>query len=379
MNLSHIFQQGRLSIILFLLIASAASAQQENTSYISTPLPDSLKSGSFSVQLLNNNFVKNNEYFGSFTEGITYIGSVLQPELTYAFSRKTSLTFGWYARYFYGLEKTNKSLPVIRFDYNFMKGGKVLFGQLSGQLNHRLIEPIYSSDNYFEKNPENGIQLLIDKFGAQADIWMDWEHYLMPGDSLQEQITGGANIGYDFKGIHQFVFSVKLQALMHHHGGQVDISDAPLQTRANIAPGISVEYIPESKVVTEATISSWLVKALDLSPNPTLPYTRGQGVYTTATVENNWIMLMAGLWHGNRYFSPMGDYLFQSVSEVYPNYTQVNRNLLNLKFLFNHKIAPGVKAGIRFESYHDLDNHRMDFCYGLNILAQAGWGRKARK
>jgi len=90
-------------------------------------------------------------------------------------------------------------------------------------------------------------------------------------------------------------------------------------------------------------------------------------------------MLMAGWWHGNRYFSPMGDYLFQSISEVYPSYTQDDRNLLNMKFLLNHEIAPGVKAGLRFESYHDLDNHRMDFCYGLNILAQAGWGRKTRK
>ena len=90
-------------------------------------------------------------------------------------------------------------------------------------------------------------------------------------------------------------------------------------------------------------------------------------------------MLMAGWWHGNRYFSPMGDYLFQSISEVYPSYTQDDRNLLNMKFLLNHEIAPGVKAGIRFESYHDLDDQCMDFCYGLNILAQAGWGRKTRK
>ena len=256
MNLSSIFHQERLIIFLFLLIAISASAQQENESYISTPLSDSLKPGAFSVQLLNNNFVKNNEYFGSFTEGITYIGSVLQPEISFAFSGKTSLTFGWYTRYFFGLDKVNKSLPVIRFNYNFMKGGKVIFGQLSGQLNHRLIESMYSSDNYFEKNPENGIQVLIDKYGAKVDIWMDWEHFLMPGDSLQEQITGGANLGYDYTGINHFVLSARLQALMHHHGGQVVISDAPLQTRANIAPGISVKYICESKALTGATVSS---------------------------------------------------------------------------------------------------------------------------
>jgi hypothetical protein len=379
MNSTGIFSRSNFVILLLLFLTFSAVAQHENASYIFTSGSDSLRPGSFSVRLFNNNFVKNNEYFGKFTEGMTFIGSVLQPEITYAFSGKASLTAGWYARYFYGMDKVNKSLPVIRFNYNFMKGGKFIFGQLSGQLNHKLIEPIYSFDNYFEKNPENGLQLLIDKYGAKADIWLDWEHFLMPGDSEQERITGGANIGYDFTGIKHFVLSAKLQGLIHHLGGQVDVSDAPLQTRANIAPGVSLFYSPESKTVTGVTASAWVVQSLDLSPTPTLPYTKGYGIYVNTAVENKWAMIMAGWWHGKYYFSPLGDYLFQSVSEVKQNYKQDNRNLLNLKLLLNHEIAPGVEAGFRFESYQDLNNRQIDFCYGLNILTQVGWGRKARK
>ncbi|HNX45026.1 MAG TPA: hypothetical protein PKI35_11365 [Bacteroidales bacterium] len=368
-----------LFIALPVLFAGISFAQKENESYIISSGCDSLKPGALSAGLVNNNFVKNNEYFGKFTKGITYIGSIIQPEITYAFSGKAGLTVGWYARYFYGLEKINQSLPVIRFDYRFIKGGRMIFGQLQGQFNHRLIEPLYSSDNYFEKNPENGLQLIIDKSGINADIWLDWEHFLLPGDSNQEQITAGLNLSY--KLINKEPVSVKacLQSVIHHHGGQVDVMDTPLQTRLNIAPGLIVGYSPDSRFVTGASLSAWLVQALDQSPTPTLRYLRGYGIYTAATAENPWATVMAAWWHGKDYFSPLGDYLFQSVSELDPFYHRNTRDLLNMKLLLNREIARGVKAGFRFETYHDLRKNQIDFCYGLNILAQAGWGCKSKK
>lgn len=370
----------RLTIIAVLLfISSIAKAQDENRSYLNPAANDSLRAKSLSVQLLNNNFLKNNEYFGNFTEGITYIGSILQPEITYTFSKNASLTAGWFVKYYYGLGKVNRSLPVIRFDYRFMPGGRLVFGQLPGQLDHQLIEPIYSFDNYFKKNPENGIQLLVDKFGIKADIWLDWEHFLLPGDDAQEQITSGINIMYKFVDKQPFTAAAGLQATMHHHGGQVDISDAPLQTRTNITPGISLDYATGGKIVSGSNVSAWLVQALDLSPTPTLPYSQGYGIYTTAAAENRWATIMAAWWHGKCYFSPLGDYLFQSVSELDSHYVAKTRDLLNMKLLLNHEIAPGVKAGLRFESYYDLRGRRLDFCYGMNIIAHAGWGRKSAR
>lgn len=379
MNYKRIFPFRNSGAIILMFLTLSSAAQVENMSYFSTSDIDSLKAKTLSAGLLNNNFVKNNEYFGKFTKGITYIGSILQPELTYAFSANTSLTIGWYIRYFYGRDKANRSLPVIRFDYRFMKGGKFTIGQLRGQLNHELIEPIYSPDNYFTKNPENGVQLVVERFGLKSDIWMDWEHFLLPGDSSQEQITGGINLGYDLFKRQSFKIILGLNGLIHHYGGQVDISEAPMQTRANIAPGVRLCFSPDRNVISEASLSGWVIQALDLSPNPTLQYSKGYGIYTTASAGNRWITLMASWWHAKDYFAPIGDYLFQSVSEIDKTYTQSLRNLINLKLLLNHEIAPGVKAGIRFESYHDLDARRMDFCYGLNILAQAGWGRKTKK
>lgn len=129
-------------------------------------------------------------------------------------------------------------------------------------------------------------------------------------------------------------------------------------------------------MINRIKLSGWWVQALDLSPTPMLSYSKGYGIYTHATAENRFACLVAAWWHANCYFSPLADHLFQSVSEVNPGYTEKLRDLLNVKLLLSHNIAPGVKAGLKFESYYDLRNNRMDFSYGANILAQANWGRK---
>lgn len=361
-----------------LLFAAIARPQYENAAYCQTQDADSVKPKSFSVKFHANNFLKNNEFFGEFTEGITYIGSVWQPELSYHFTQKTTLTAGWYARYFFGEEKLDRSLPVIRFEYRFMPGATLIFGQLTGQLEHKLIEPIYSFDNYFTRNPENGVQLTLDRFGIKADIWLDWENFLKPGDAEQERFTSGINVNYSLLKKKRTGFSACLQAVAHHHGGQVDQSDLPLQTRVNIAPGAILSHSPGKKLVSDLKAAFWLVQSLDLSPTPTLPYKKGFGTYTNLFLENEWAAFMVAWWHGEYYFAPLGDYLFQSVSERNDWYKQNTRDLINMKIHLSHQVADGIKGGFQFETYHDIKENEINFLYGINIRIDAGRLRKNR-
>lgn len=151
-------------LFLFLLTLTTYCVQSQNfyESYLPSNL-ESADSGTVSVHFYNNNFVKNNEYFGPYTEGITYIGTIIQPEVSWSISSKFSLSAGWYLRYFYGKDNFEKSLPVIRARYTFLPGAQVIIGQLDGQLKHEYIEPIYNTDNYYSTNPEYGVQFLFDR------------------------------------------------------------------------------------------------------------------------------------------------------------------------------------------------------------------------
>lgn len=356
---------------ILLLTITTAQAQNCYESYLPVQY-ETADSGKISIHFYNNNFVKNNEYFGPYTEGITYIGSIVQPEVSWALSKNFSLSAGWYIRYFYGKEGFEKSLPVIRARYTFLPGARLLIGQLDGQLQHHYIEALYNTDNYFSTNPEYGVQLLLDRKKIHFDFFMDWETFLMPGEAHQEEIAGGLLAKYSFnnqsknKGL-----SANFQSIIHHFGGQVDVSESPIQTRSNIALGLDYAFLPGTKLLNRILLSSYYIRAMEMSHTNTIPFKSGFATHNTVTFENKWIKLSTGWFHGEDYFAPKADYLFQSVSGKDNYYTTKGRDLITSKFLFGNEITKGVNLSLRFESYYDLQRKWNDFSYGLNISVNA--------
>ncbi len=360
-----------LTRTLFTIVLTLSMYCAQSQNFYESYLPvnfESADSGTFNVHFYNNNFVKNNEYFGPYTEGITYIGSIVQPEVSWAISSKFSLSAGWYLRYFYGKENVEKSLPVIRARYTFTPGAQVIIGQLDGQLQHEYIEPIYSTDNYFSINPEYGVQFKVDRKKFHTDFFIDWEHFLMPGDANQEEIGGGLLASYSFNDrAEKRGLSIDFQSIIHHFGGQVDASESPIQTRTNVAGGLEYAFVPGLKMLTRITLSSYYIRAMELSNTNTIPFKWGYATHNTVAFENKWIKLSTGWFHGYQYFAPKADYLFQSVSQLSNYHTNEGRDLITSKFLFGNEITKGVNLSVRFESYYDLQRKWNDFSYGLNI------------
>ena len=367
-------------VVLLLCTATLTKSQGFYENYIPKFSADSIEAGAFNIHFYNNNFVKNNEYFGAYTEGITYIGSILQPEVTWALSDNFSISAGWYFRHYYGQDGFEQSLPMIRARYSFGKGSQVVFGQLDGQLQHGFVEPIYSSDNYFAKNPEYGVQFKIKRKKIHADLYMDWEKFLLPGEAHQEIITGGFLASYYLNGNpDNSGLSAHFQSIIHHFGGQVDNSDSPLQSRANLAFGLKYAYLAESDLLKRFTLSSFYIQASELSQTNTIPFNSGFALHTTVTFENDWAKFTTGWFHSEYFFTPMGDYLFQSVSQLNNWYVGEKKDLITSKLYFGHEIMKGVSFGLRFESYYDLQRKANDFSYGLNISVNASVFEKKLK
>jgi hypothetical protein len=119
------------------------------------------------------------------------------------------------------------------------------------------------------------------------------------------------------------------------------------------------------------TLNSFYIQALELSQTNTLPFESGYAVQNTVTFENKWIKLSTGWFHGDNYFAPKADYLFQSFSQLDDYYTTEGRDLITSKLLFGNEITKGVNLSLRFESYYDLQRKWNDFSYGLNISVNA--------
>ena len=363
----------RYSILSVLLgLGYFVTGQNFYENYIPCFQSDSTPAGSISINLHNNNFIKNNEYFSPYTTGMTYIGSVLQPEITWALSNTFSLSAGWYLRMYYGDEQFNQSLPVIRARYRFRPGAQLVFGQLFGQLEHGFLEPLYNTDNYFIKNPEYGIQLLVDRKRLHTDLYLDWEKFLLQGEDTQEIITGGLLAGYALNDFNENRgLSAHFQGIIRHFGGQVDNSESPLQSRANVTAGLKYAFLTGLPALERITVSSFYIQALELSQTNTIPFESGFALQNLVTLENKWAKVSTGWFHGEYFFAPLGDYLFQSVSQLNDWYVGEKRDLITSKLLIGHAITKGVDFGFRLESYYDMQRKSNDFSYGLNISVNA--------
>ncbi len=318
--------------------------------------------------LHSNTFLKNNEYFGPYTEGITYIGTTLQPYASWAVNSKVRLVGGWYLRQFFGDDSMNASLPSLRVEYDFIPGARVVAGRLYGRLFHGYAEPVFSTDNYFKTKPEYGLQLLMDRQFFTSDLWLSWERFIQSGSTGPEIIHAGLVFrGYLQPRDKERGLVADFQSLIYHEGGQIGWRETPLITRANMVGGLQYLMKPGHSLLNRLSLSAYYIQALELSPTNLLPYNKGYGLFGSIEASNNWAMTSVSYFNGQFFFAPLGDRLFQSVSDHLPWYFQHSRNLILNKIMFQHNPFEFIHLGFRFESYYDLDDKRFDFSYGFNI------------
>ncbi len=103
------------------------------------------------------------------------------------------------------------------------------------------------------------------------------------------------------------------------------------------------------------------------------PFKNGWGSYTKLSYSFKGLHAMAGYWYAKRFISPHGEYLFQSVSEMTPAFSQEKRELLTGKIWFSKTIYRSIKIEARLETYYDLMAHNLDYSYGLYIVMNEGF------
>ncbi|MDP2423302.1 MAG: hypothetical protein Q8M23_03055 [Bacteroidales bacterium] len=358
-----------LLLILFLsIVFNNTKAQGIYSSYNNQFHDLNLKAGDWIMGIHNNNFLKNNEYFGPYTKGITFIGSIFQPHVAWAMNDKLQIEGGWFFRKFFGQEGFDASQPVFTVQYKFIPGARFIVGQIRGQLHHKYIEPVYNTDNYFVKKPAYGLQLLYDKNRLKSDLWLNWEKFIMPGSNHPEVINAGWLFSYKLhrqQSPNDIV--MEMQSVIHHQGGQIDRNPLPLITRANVAGGFKYNITPGSNLLKNIYLRGFYIQSFEWSHTNILPFDRGFGVYTDIVATNPWITLGVGFFHGQYFFAPMGDYLFQSISDTKPWFIEEKRNLLTNKLMIQRQAFGWLQFGLRFESYFDVVQNRFEYTYGFNL------------
>ncbi len=317
----------------------------------------------------NNNFFKNNEYFGKNEEGLTDLGFLFKPKFIYYPSHNTKIEAGVHFLKFSGKNDFTQTYPIFSFQANICKGFDILLGSLYSGYNHELIEPLYKSERHFEKNYENGIQIMTNLKRFKSDLWIDWEKFIFTGDPYKEEFSiGTSNKIYITVPEADFVISIPLQGIASHKGGQVTADTNHLQSLVNGAGGLSLEYKLKTDLIHSFGLNGYALSYADVSPYPVLPYIQGYGIYSDVWVNAKCLNFNAGYWYGKYFIAPRGEELFQSISIInILNKTPVNQ-ILFTKVGFKKEVYKDIFVELRFEGYYEMQDKNFDYSYGLHII-----------
>lgn len=318
----------------------------------------------FSLSWRSMGFTKNNEYFNRIADGYTLFGTQLNPKVYYTVSPVFRVEAGFYLRDDFGNSGIEEFLPTITLRAKYL-GIEVLFGAIDGALNHRLIEPFYDFERVMMNRIENGVQFKLDKEDIFADVWVEWETMIYPGDSLQEEVIGGVVVQKELND-H---WSLPFQMIVYHKGGQIDRSPAKLQTTGNFTAGI-IRKDTFKGMLKSLETSIYYAVHKDFSQTGLMDYTFGKGLYVNSLADfGHGLHLMLSYWKGNQFTSIMGGKLYPSVSSSYKyaQYREPNRELLIVRLIHDVHLGKGVVLSTRIEPHYDFNRKKVEFSNALYL------------
>ena len=316
--------------------------------------PDSLKTGELHLSINNFNFLRNLEYFNKIQDGYTLFGAQLEPQLMYFAHPRLLITTGVHLRKDFGGTGIYRSYPLISVKYQH--GNTTLInGSLEGSVNHRMLEPIFDFEKTITEPVEYGTQFMISNKRLFLDAFINWKKMIYKPSPVQEQVLGGISTDVKLINRKKLSLSIPVQLIAFHKGGQIDVSPEPLQTIVNTAIGFKLKALSNGFINSVRT-ENYLITFDDFSFTYVLPYTKGYGLYLNAGVDTKYGSLMGTYWKGRTFFSSNGMPLYQSISQQinHTGYTEDNRKLLMLRYIFQKKLLPNLYMDFRFEPFIDL-------------------------
>jgi hypothetical protein len=354
-----------LLIIVFIISLQEVKSQVFQENYKNRE-DSALADGSIFLDLPLSTWFYNNEYFNSFYEGYTLFGANVQPRLVYQVYPKLKISAGLHLHRYYGDNMKTAANPLFSIEYAPSANFSVLMGSYNGGENHRLHEALFSFENHLTDIVENGILIRYSNPRLESETWLNWERFIVPGDTIQEQFTFGSSNHIKLFDSAPWKVSLPVNLLAHHAGGQINISDKHIETLINICEGLKIIRSLQAKPLNAAYAEFLLFHSTgDFIPAPGWAFSAKTGIQSTHFELN------AGYFRSRDFLSFTGNPLFRSWEAsgdpVLPFQYGGNQEMINFKAGFRQKIGNNSFLFLRFEGYYFTFNRKMDYSYSLHF------------
>jgi hypothetical protein len=383
--IGRLCRRGWLWVIISLVAGVCRlQAQLPETVYLSGSRIDSLHVHKLFVTVDNLSFFKNNEWASNMAPGYTLPGFWIQPKAVYYPAKNIKLEGGVHSLWFWGtnqypsyaysqLPYWNKGqkqathiLPYFRAQIAFSRQVQLVFGNIYGGANHRLIEPLYHPELNLTADPETGLQLLYDLPWLQLDTWVNWTKFIYRSDTHQESFVYG--LSSRLRGNRpeaRLHVSFPVQVLAQHQGGQIDATDLPVQTVLNAAVGAALDWNLRRGALERISLE-WALAGSYQHAGQTWPLKRGHGSFTSLTATWTAFSVKSAYWECDRFISLFGNPLYGAPSLAVQDAYFEHPKMIVLGAAYTRTFAPGMALGIDFDLYYRLDSYLNDPASGVS-------------
>lgn len=322
-----------------------------------------IKKGEILLNVDGNGFFYNQEYFNPMVYSGTLGGYEFLTFANYRVSKNILLTTGGYIVRSLGRDEFAEAMPLFSVQFSPIKNFIFTFGSFQGGKSHRLPEQMYSVPQNLFYRHEEGVRALYHSDKMFFDVWLDWRYLTYPNDVKTEQIFGGYSADYEIDMSLGFVLSPFTQMLAYHNGGQDLIVEHTVKTFLNMSYGYSLNY--SARRQTELELKQYYIQFFNTIPRKDFPYKSGFGIATEFTGKWKFICGTVGYWYGDRFYNPLGQFHFSSVSEKSNQICQRITKVPYMHLSLDTDLIPFVNFAFKGGFYARKDYSDVDFYVGL--------------
>lgn len=325
-------------------------------------------------ELDNLNFFKNNEFKGEVVKGYSLPGLWIQPKLVYSPLEQLQLEAGFHALIYHGANKypslayqdiaTWKGnnyqreahlLPYFRARIDLSNQLTLVFGNIYGGSNHRLIEPLYNPELNLTADPETGFQLLFSSKVFDFDAWLNWQSFIFRNDTHQEAFSVGLSSRLKYNNPNsKFHLYTPLQVALQHRGGEIDtITVNSISTLINGATGLGVDWNTGHRIFKKVNLECDMV-AYAQQAGTLWPLDDGYGWYTSLTADIQDFRIKASHFVNRDFVSLFGSPFYGAVSLVEQNATFENPDMIYLGVEYSKDFGKGYALGVDLDFFHSM-------------------------
>lgn len=353
----------RLLLILIIFFIKALVAYSQVDIYDKFLEPNSKRELSLDISSMA--FFDNIEFYNNIQRGYTLPGFYFEPRLVYFLTSKAKISGGLHALYFAGENSFSKVIPLLSLQTELLQSVSLTIGSIDAENNHGLPVQLFKQERAYLNRPETGVQILFNTENFIADTWINWENFIVPGDTVQEEFTSGFSAKLKDIQVGSVGLDIPIHAVAVHKGGQINESNESVSTLANFASGLNFYYQFNSGNRFGTEFLGYLGR--DLSPNPHHIFKKGWAINPIVYFKTPVISVDAGYWKASELILPRGEEIFGSLSMVDPIHNEPQRELLISKLAINKEVANGFMLAFGGQFYYDLRSPMLDYRFYVSI------------